>query len=78
MNVSEETNEFSDSDMSNNDDLIAYSNSPTILKWAANTIHAAGELAENPNDTRRTRSKFESALCVKYPLFAKKFYIMVE
>ena len=39
--VSEETNEFSDSDMSD-DDLIADPNSPTRPKWAANTIHAAG------------------------------------
>ena len=41
-----------------------------------NTIHAAGELAGNPNDTRRTRSQFESALCVKDPLFAEKRYLM--
>ena len=52
--------------------LIEYPNSPTRPKWAANTIHAAGELAGNPSDTRRTRSKSESALCVKYPLFDKK------
>ena len=63
LNVSEETNEFSDSDMSDNDDLIADSNIPTRPKWAANTIHVAGELAGNPTDPRRTRSKFESALC---------------
>ena len=68
--VSGETNEFSDSDMSDNDDLIADPESPTI--WAANTIDAAGELAINPTDTRRTRSQFESALCMKDPLFAKK------
>ena len=72
MIVSGETNEFADSDMSNNADLIAYPNSPTIPKWAPNTIHAARELARNPSDTRRTRSQFESALCVKDPLFAKK------
>ena len=34
--VSEETNEFSDSD---NDDFIEDPNSPTRLKWEANTIH---------------------------------------
>ena len=78
MNVSEETNEFVDSDMSDNDDFIADPNSPTRPKWAANTIHAAGELAGNHNDTRRTRSQFESALCVKYPLFTEKCYMMVE
>ena len=76
--VSEETNEFSDSDMSDNDDLIAYPNSHTRPKWAAKTIHAAGELARNPSDTRRTRSQFKSALCVKDPLFSEKFYMMVE
>ena len=52
--VSGETNEFFDSYMSNNYYLIAYPNIPTITKWAANTIHVVGELAGNPNDTRRT------------------------
>ena len=42
------------------------------------TIHAARELARNPSDTRRTRSQFESALCMKDPLFTEKFYLMVE
>ena len=41
-------------------------------------IHTAGELAGNPNDPRRTRSQFESALCMKDPMFAEKFYLMVE
>ena len=36
------------------------------------------ELARNPNDTRRTRSQFESALCVKDPLFAEKCYLMID
>ena len=78
MIVSEETNEFTDYDMSDNDDLISDPNSPTRPNWAAKTIHEAKELAGNPNDTRRTRSQFESALCVKDPLFAEKFYLMVE
>ena len=76
--VSEETNEFADYDMSNNDDLITDPNSPTIPKWVSKRIHAAGELAGNPNDTRRTRSQFESALYVKDPLFVEKCYLMVE
>ena len=42
LNVSGETNEFVDSDMSNNDYLIAYPNIPTRPKWAENTIHALG------------------------------------
>ena len=78
LNVSEETNEFAYSDMSDNDELISYPNIPTIPKWVARTIHAAGELAGNPSDFRRTRSKFESALCMKDPLFAEKCYLMVE
>ena len=78
MIVSEETNEFADSDISDNDDLIAYTNSPTIPKWESRTIHAAGELSGNPSDTRRTRYQFESALCVKDPLFDDKCYMMVE
>ena len=65
--VSEETNEFADSD-----DLISYHNIPTRPKWVADTIHAVGELAGNPSDTRRTRSQFESALCVKDILFDEK------
>ena len=78
MNVSEEIVEHADSDMSDNDDLIADPNNPKRPKWGAMTIHAAGELAGNRNDPRKTRSQFESALCVKDPLFAEKFYIMVE
>ena len=76
--VSEETNYFFDSDMSNNDDLIRDPNIPTRPKWVANTIHAAGELVGNPSDPRSTRSQFESALCMKDPLFAEKCYLMVE
>ena len=54
--VSGETNEFADSDISNNDDLIVDPNIPIRQKWASKTIHAAGELAGNPSDTMRTRS----------------------
>ena len=64
--------------MSDNDDMIADPNIPTRQKWVENTIHAVGELAGNPNDTRRTTSQFESALCVKDPLFDEKCYLMVE
>ena len=56
MIVSEETNEFSDSDMSDNNYFISDPNSAIIPKWAAKTIHAARELARNPSDPRRTRS----------------------
>ena len=72
LDVSEEIVEHA------NSDLIADPNSPTIPKWVAKIIHAAGELAGNPNDPRRTRSQFESALCMKYPMFAEKCYMMVE
>ena len=75
--VSEDTNEFADSDMSNNNELIVGPNIPTRPKWEARTIHAAGEVAGNPNYTRRTRSQFESALCVNGPLFTKKCYLMI-
>ena len=64
LNVSEEIVELVDSDMSDDDDLISDPNSPTRTKWASKTIHAAGELVGNPNDPRRTRSQFESALCM--------------
>ena len=72
LNVSEETNEFDDSDMYDNDDLIAYPNSNTRPKWSAKTIHVAGELAGNLSDPRRTRSQFESALCMKDPFFCRE------
>ena len=72
LNVSEETNEFADSDMYDSYDLIADPDIPTRPKWAAKTIHAVGELAGNPSDPRRTRSQFESALCMKYPFFVGK------
>ena len=52
--VSEETNEFDYYDIYDNDYLIADPNIPTIPKWVARTIHAVGELAGNPSDTRRT------------------------
>ena len=67
LNVNEEIVEHVDSDMSDNYYLISYPNIPTRPKWATNTIHAVGELAGNPNDPRRTRSQFESALCMKDP-----------
>ena len=72
MIVSEETNEFVDSDMFDNDHLFADPDSPTRPKWEAKNIHAAGELAGNPSDPRRTRSQFESASCMKDPLFVEK------
>ena len=76
--ISEETNEFADSDMSDNNYLITDPKIPTRLKWASRTIHTAGELPGNPSDTRRTRYQFESALCVKDTLFDEKCYLMVE
>ena len=78
LNVSEEIVEHAYSDMYDNYDFIAYPNIPTRPKWAAKTIHAAGELAGNPNDPMRIRSQFESALCMKDPMFAEKCYLMVE
>ena len=78
LTVSEEDDKFYDSDMSDNDDLIADPNTLTRPKWEANTIHAVGELAGNPSDPRRTRSQFESALYVKDHFFVEKCYIMIE
>ena len=72
LKVSEKFVENDDSDMSDSDEFIAYPNIHTRPKWEAKTIHAAGELAGNPNDPRRTRSQFESALCMKDPMFAEK------
>ena len=64
--------------MSDSDEFIADPNIPTRPKWASKTLHAAGELAGDPNDPRRTRSQFESGLCMKDPMFAEKCYLMVD
>ena len=76
--VSEETNEFDDFDMYDNDDLIVDPNISTRLKWEEKTIQVAGELAGNPRDPMRTRSQFESAISVKDPCFDDKCFLMVE
>ena len=72
LNVSEELVEHDDSDMSDSDEFIADPNIPTRPKWAAKTLHAVGELAGDPNDPRRTRSQFESGMCMKDPMFDEK------
>ena len=64
--VSKEFVEHADSDLSDN----FTPNSPIRPKWAANTLHAAGELDGDPNDPRSTRSQFESGLCMKDPMFS--------
>ena len=50
--VSKDFVEHADSDLSDGDELIAELNSPTRPKWAAKTLHAAGDLAGDPNDPR--------------------------
>ena len=72
MKVSEEFVEHADSDMSNSDEFITDPKIPTRRKWASKTLHAAGELDGDLNDPRRTRSQFESGLCMKDPMFAEK------
>ena len=72
LKVSEEIVEHADSDMSDSDEFIVDPNSPTRPKWAAKTLHTTVELAGDPNDPRRTRSQFESGLCMKDPMFAEK------
>ena len=52
--VSEDSNKFSDSYISDNGDLILYLNAPTIPKWDAKTIQAVGELVRKLIDPRRT------------------------
>ena len=76
--VSKEFVEHADYDLFDGYEFIADPNIPTRPKWAAKTVHATGELAGDPNDPRRTRSQFESGLCMKDHMFAEKFYLMVE
>ena len=70
MIVSEVSNKFYDYYMSDNQNLIAYPNTPTRPKWEAKAIQEVGELARNPSDPRRTRSQFKSAFSIKEPCFA--------
>ena len=70
--VSKEFVEHADSDMSNSDEFVADPNIPTRPKWVAKTLHVAGELVGDPNEPRRTRSQFESGMCMKDPMFAEK------
>ena len=67
MIVSKDSKMFYDSDVYDNEYLIAYPNTPTIPKFGANTVQVVKELAGNPSDPRRTRSQFESALSIKDP-----------
>ena len=69
--VSKEFLEHDDSDFSDGDEFIVDPKIPTRPKWASKTLHAVGELVGDPNDPRRTRSQFESGLCMKDPMFAE-------
>ena len=68
--VSKEFVEHVDSDFFDGDEFIADPNSPTRPKLESKTLHAEGELDGDPNDPRRTRSQFESGLCMQDPMFA--------
>ena len=72
LTVSDEDDKFYGYDMYDDYDLVAHPNTPTRTKCAENTIHVAGELVGNPSNTRRNRAQFESALCMKDPLFDEK------
>ena len=61
--VSKKFVEHDDSDLSNGYEFIVDPEIPIRPKWVAKTLHAAGELAGDPNDPRRTRSQFESVVC---------------
>ena len=56
LNVSEENNKDYYYDMYDNYYLISDPKTPTIPKWVANTIHAAGKLDGNSSDPKRTTS----------------------
>ena len=49
-------------------------------KWAQNLIEAAGNVAEDPDDRRRTRSKYKNenvALSHTYPLLPERCFMMM-
>ena len=60
------------------DDIHSDHDSPIQPNWADKTIQAASDLVEDLLDSRKTRSQFESGLCMKDPEFAEKFYLMVD
>ena len=76
--VSKEFVEHDDSDFSDGDEFIVDPNSPTRTKWVSKTLHVAGELPGDPNGPRRTRSQFESGMCMKDPMFAENCYLIVD
>ena len=78
LTVSEDADNFYDSYMSRNYDLIAYTNTPSRQKWETNTIHVAGELDGNPSDPKTVRSQFVVSLYVKDPFFVENLYLMIE
>ena len=52
-------------------------NSPTRPKWPEKTIEAAGDLACNPLDPRKTRSQFHNASFASEVVIDEKCFLMV-
>ena len=58
------------------DDIYVH-DSPSSPKWAEKTIQAAGDLAGNPLDPRKTRSQFHNASYASEIALDEKFYMMI-
>ena len=59
------------------DDINSYPISPIQPKQAEKTLEAAGNLAGNPLDPRKTRSQFHTALSAREVNISQKLFIMV-
>ena len=51
--------------------------SPSRPKWAEKIIQAAGELAGNPQEPRKTRSQYNNASYASESDIAYKYYMMI-
>ena len=67
--------DISDTNVSKND-IFVY-DSPSRPKWAEKIIQAAGELARNPHEPRKTRSQTSNASFASDSAFDEQCYMMI-
>ena len=59
------------------EDDVSEHDSPTRPKWVEKTLEAAGNLASNPLDPRKSRSQFHTTSFASEVYLAEKFFMMV-
>ena len=71
--------DFSDSNMEYEyDDIHEDHDSPIRTKWVEKTIQAAGDLAGDPLDSRKTISQFHNAFSTCDSNILERFFMMVR